>query len=76
MKVYWKTLILNIGSWIVAEIILNFVGLDNLANYSEFLYKPYLSAQAYETSIVLGRFTAKFWLDRDKCNAFNMTFVR
>jgi uncharacterized membrane protein len=53
MKVYWKTLILNIGSWIVAEIILNFVGLDNLANYSEFLYKPYLRAQAYETSIVI-----------------------
>ncbi|NJM27642.1 MAG: hypothetical protein HC856_04285 [Pseudanabaena sp. RU_4_16] len=62
MQVYWKTLILNIGSWIVAEVILNVVGLDNLANYSEFLYKPYLNAQAYETSIVTGGFTAKFLL--------------
>jgi uncharacterized membrane protein len=50
MKVYWKTLMLNIGGWIIAEVILSFAGLDNLANYSEFLYKPYLSAQVSETS--------------------------
>lgn len=44
---------LNIGGWIIAEIILNFAGLDNLANYSEFLCKPYLCSQACETSIVI-----------------------
>jgi hypothetical protein len=53
MKVYWKTLMLKIFGWIIAEIILNFAGLDNLANYSEFIYKPYLSTQACETSIVI-----------------------
>jgi hypothetical protein len=53
MQVYWKTLILKIVSWIIAEVILNLAGLDNLANYGEFIYKPYLSTQAGETSVAI-----------------------
>ncbi len=53
MQVYWKTLMLNIGGWIVAEVVLNVVGLDGLANYNEFLSKWYLSVQISKTSITI-----------------------
>ena len=39
MKVRWKRTVVEITVWLVAEIVLNFVGLDNLADYSEFLFK-------------------------------------
>jgi hypothetical protein len=53
MQSYWKTLTLKIASWTVAEVILNLVGLDGLANYNEFLSKWYLSIQISKTSITI-----------------------
>ncbi len=38
MKIHWKTLLVKITIWLVLEIGLNFLGLDHLADYSEFLY--------------------------------------
>jgi hypothetical protein len=37
MQIKWKTLIVKTTIWLTAEICLNFLGLDNLADYSEFL---------------------------------------
>jgi hypothetical protein len=37
MQVKWKTLITQVLVWMVLEFILNLLGLDQLANYSEFL---------------------------------------
>lgn len=37
MPVKWKILITQILVWILLEFILNLLGLDQLANYSEFL---------------------------------------
>lgn len=42
MDVRWKTLITKLTVWLVAEIILSLLGLDNLADYSEFLEDQYL----------------------------------
>ncbi len=39
MKVEWKKMVVKITVWVVAEIILNWIGLDNLANYTEFVYE-------------------------------------
>ncbi len=39
MKIRWKILILKTIIWLVAEIVLNFLGLDNLADYSEFIFE-------------------------------------
>lgn len=39
MKSHWKTLIMKTTIWLAAEIILNLLGLDNLADYSEFIYE-------------------------------------
>ncbi|MEM7727079.1 MAG: hypothetical protein AAF208_12010 [Cyanobacteria bacterium P01_A01_bin.45] len=33
----WKKLLCDISIWLIAEIILNLMGIDDLADYSEFL---------------------------------------
>lgn len=37
MNIRWKVLLVRITVWLVAEIILTCLGLDNFADYSEFL---------------------------------------
>lgn len=37
MTKYWHKLLLKLLFWLTVEVILNAVGLDNLADYSEFL---------------------------------------
>ncbi len=39
MNVRWKKLLARTAIWLVAEISLNLLGLDDLADYSEFLYE-------------------------------------
>lgn len=38
-KVDWKMLTLRLGIWLLAEVSLNFVGLDDFADYTEFLFE-------------------------------------
>lgn len=38
MKIHWKTALLKLIVWIAAEVVLNLLGLDSLADYSEFLH--------------------------------------
>jgi hypothetical protein len=35
----WKKILVRTSLWLAAEIVLNFVGLDNLADYSEFVFE-------------------------------------
>jgi hypothetical protein len=35
----WKQIIIRTSLWLATEIVLNFVGLDNLADYSEFVFE-------------------------------------
>ena len=37
MQVQWKKLLARMALWLAAEISLNFLGLDDLADYTEFL---------------------------------------
>lgn len=39
MKTQWKNVWVKATIWLVTEIILNFIGLDNLADYSEFIFE-------------------------------------
>lgn len=39
MKIRWKNVLIKTTVWLVAEIILNLLGLDDLADYSEFIYE-------------------------------------
>ncbi len=38
MQIKWKTLLTKTFIWLVAEILLNSIGLDTLADYSEFVF--------------------------------------
>ncbi|MBP5972522.1 hypothetical protein HW132_07205 [Brasilonema sp. CT11] len=38
MQVHYKKVLFEIAFWLITEVILNFVGLDDLANYSEFIF--------------------------------------
>ena len=37
MKIQWRKLLLKLTIWLVVEIVLNLMGLDDMADYSEFL---------------------------------------
>ena len=37
MQVYWQKLLIKMMFWLLSEVVLTLVGLDNLADYSEFL---------------------------------------
>ncbi len=39
MKVDWQKLLVKTSFWLATEIILNLVGIDDLADYSEFIYE-------------------------------------
>ena len=38
MKVQWKKLLVKTTFWLVGEIWFNFLGIDNLVDYSEFVF--------------------------------------
>jgi hypothetical protein len=39
MKIRWQKLLIKTSFWLATEIILNLVGIDDLADYSEFVYE-------------------------------------
>ncbi len=51
MNGYWKVLLLKIAGWAIVEIVLNLAGLDNIADYGEFLLKPQLFPGVWGASI-------------------------
>ncbi len=48
MKMQWKRLWVKATIWLVTEIILNTLGLDNLADYSEFLFEKELAIAMHQ----------------------------
>ncbi len=38
-KVLWQKLLIKTCIWLIGEIILNLIGIDDLADYSEFLFE-------------------------------------
>ena len=56
MNLPWRKLLVKTTVWIAAEIILNLLGLDNLADYSEFIYEqdvPVLSQYYQSTTLII-----------------------
>ncbi|MCG5058404.1 MAG: hypothetical protein WAN66_28355 [Limnoraphis robusta] len=39
MQVRWKKFFAKTLIWLLAELLLNFIGLDDLADYSEFIFE-------------------------------------
>lgn len=44
MTVRWKKLILRVGVWLTLELFFDSVGLDTIADYSEFVFERNLIA--------------------------------
>jgi preprotein translocase subunit SecG len=38
-QIQWKNLLVRTTLWLITEVVLNAVGLDNLADYSEFVFE-------------------------------------
>jgi hypothetical protein len=47
MKLEWKKVLVKSTIWLAAEIILNLLGIDTLADYSEFLYEQEVASLSY-----------------------------
>ena len=63
MEVKWKKLFTKTVIWLAAEIILNSLGLDTLADYSEFVFDknaPSSLISSNQFSIIGGKFD-DFW---------------
>ena len=39
MKIRWKQLFIRASFWLLVELSLTFIGLDDLADYSEFVFE-------------------------------------
>ena len=46
MEVKWKKLIFRVSVWLTLEIFFNHVGLDTIADYSEFIFEKHPKAIA------------------------------
>ncbi len=53
MNRQWKTILVKASFWLVTEIILNLLGLDNLADYSEFLFEKEVALSTYQSQVVV-----------------------
>ncbi|WAL61044.1 hypothetical protein [Thermocoleostomius sinensis] len=51
MNAQRRNLFLKTATWLIAEVILNLVGLDNLADYSEFIFDQNLAASGDRPAI-------------------------
>lgn len=46
MKTQWQKLLFKILFWFLVEAVLNLIGIDDLADYSEFLLMPKVSVES------------------------------
>lgn len=56
MKVKWSQLFIKTIFWLSAEIYLTVIGLDNLADYGEFVFQDKTLSTMAQTSTTLGSF--------------------
>ncbi|HEY9635307.1 MAG TPA: hypothetical protein V6D14_18030 [Coleofasciculaceae cyanobacterium] len=53
MKTQWKKIWLKGALWLVTEIILNLFGLDNLADYSEFIFEQEVMIATHQSQMTV-----------------------
>ena len=52
MKILWKKAWLKATTWLLAEVLLSLLGLDHLADYSEYLFERTVAADNLTPKIV------------------------
>jgi hypothetical protein len=53
MKTQWKKIWVKATMWVITEIALNLLGLDNLADYSEFIYEQESAIATYQNQMTV-----------------------
>jgi hypothetical protein len=49
----WQKACFKVTTWILSEIVLNMLGLDDLADYSEFIFDPEVIISQYHSVILV-----------------------
>ena len=49
----WKKIWVKATFWLATELVLNLLGLDNLADYSEFLFEQEVAIAAHQAQIIV-----------------------
>ncbi|HEY9833758.1 MAG TPA: hypothetical protein V6D26_24620 [Stenomitos sp.] len=52
MKTQWKNRWVKVTIWVALEIILNLLGLDNLADYSEFIFEQEMAIATNQPQMI------------------------
>ncbi len=55
MKTNWRKIIIEIAIWLFTEVLLNLAGMDDLGNYSEFIFAHkniWISNPTYITAMI------------------------
>lgn len=65
MKIHWKKGLAQITFWLFTEILLSFLGLDNMADYSEFIFKYKVMTISNQDESRITKIANFNWLDYD-----------
>ncbi|WP_299487214.1 hypothetical protein [Acaryochloris sp. IP29b_bin.137] len=61
MTIRWQQLLVSLVLWLIAEIFLNLAGIDDLADYSEYLFDRHAVAVGVGTQLILSPRHAQTW---------------
>ena len=53
MNIEWEKIIFKIVFWLAVEVVLNLIGIDDLADYSEFVLTPKIMIRADRCATVI-----------------------
>ena len=53
MKTQWRKGLVKTSVWLAAEILLNCLGIDDLADYSEFIFERHFSEFIFERQVMV-----------------------
>ena len=53
MGIKWKQLILCLLIWVITEILFNYMGIDDFADYSEFIFERYQIVKNFQVCIII-----------------------
>jgi hypothetical protein len=73
MKTQWKKIWVKATFWLATELVLNLLGLDNLADYSEFIFEQEVAIATHQPQIVVVAPLHRPRFDQNLCDRFILT---
>lgn len=61
MTIRWQQLLVSLVLWLIAEIFLNLAGIDDLADYSEYLFDRHAVGLGLGTQMIVPHSYAQEW---------------